>query len=50
MNDQDGMRADLALIYAKISKIEQSADKIQSINLAATIAVILLALILWRLW
>jgi hypothetical protein len=50
MDDPNGIRADLALIYAKISKIEQGADKIQSINLAAIIAVILLTLILWRLW
>jgi hypothetical protein len=50
MDDQSGIRTDLALIYEKISKIEQGADKIQSINLATMIAVVLLALILWRLW
>ena len=50
MDDQNGIRADLALIYEKINKIEQGTDKIQSINLAAIVAVVLLALILWRLW
>jgi hypothetical protein len=50
MDDQNGIRTDLALIYEKISKIERVADKIQSINLATMIAVVLLGLILWRLW
>ncbi len=49
-NNSTDIRGDLAAIYAKISKIEQSADKIQSINLATILAVVLLALILWRLW
>jgi hypothetical protein len=48
--DPTGTRSDLAAIYAKIGKIEQSTNKIQSINLAAIIAVVLLALILWRVW
>lgn len=50
MEDQNGIRTDLAILYEKIRKIEQNTDKIQSINLATMIAVVLLALILWRLW
>ena len=34
----------------KIDKIERGTDKLYSINLAALMAVVLLALILWRLW
>jgi hypothetical protein len=44
------IRADISAIYTKVDKIEGSTDKLYSINLAAIIAIALLALILWRLW
>ena len=44
------IRSDIGAIYTKIDKIERGTDKLYSINLAALMAVVLLALILWRLW